>query len=43
MIHACIRMIAKEGQGFRPEVLTFSALSPGKCLTYDIHTPPGLA
>ena len=38
MIHSCIRMIAKEGHGLRPEVLTFSALSPGKCLIYDIHS-----
>ncbi|CAE7806019.1 unnamed protein product, partial [Symbiodinium sp. CCMP2456] len=38
MIHACIRMIAKEGHGLRPEVLTFSALSPGKCLIYDVHS-----
>ncbi|CAE7235569.1 unnamed protein product [Symbiodinium necroappetens] len=38
MIHACIRMLAKEGHGLRPEVLTFSALSPGKCLIYDIHS-----
>ena len=29
MIHACIRMLAKEGHGLRPEVLTFSALSLG--------------
>ncbi|CAE7500406.1 unnamed protein product, partial [Symbiodinium pilosum] len=37
MVHACIRMIAKEGKGFRPEVLTFSALSPSRGVVWDIH------
>ncbi|CAJ1328407.1 unnamed protein product [Effrenium voratum] len=36
-VHACLRMTAKEGRAFRPEVLDFVALSPQSVLAYNIE------
>lgn len=38
LVHCCLRMTAKEGRAFRPEVLHLAALSPQTAIDYNVES-----
>eukprot|EP00435_Cladocopium_sp_Y103_P036326 s630_g9.t1 len=38
LVHCCMRMTAKEGRAFRPEVLHLAALSPQTAISYTVES-----